>query len=1029
MWCFANEISVSKRADFGGGIKTSIDEMFQPEFFVIDSGTRPDSAIPSEVVERRKLTIHSDPQSVSTANGLTTSRGFILLYVKLDLREFDAGYKIGIMKCYVVDGIDHILIGLKDIARFRLDDILLQIGQRMLKWEAEMDKEAGFNCFPVTMDAMLPKSEGSVEHSDSEVERILSRYESIFQDKLQPESTNAFDAMDLRLLDPSAQMPRALQAKARPQPAAWAEEISRQLQEYVGQGIIEPCSSTFWSQVLMVKKQDGKLRLCVDYRVLNKLLKHEGWQLPNINELLRKLGGKQFFGKVDMTQGYHQVALGAGQELTAFRVNGCTYKFKKVPFGLQSAPPYFAFQMQTKILNGLEDICLVYLDDVIIFGESREEYLGNMEMVLARFEERGILIKRSKCTFCVEEIGFLGHIINGQGIQLSDDRKASLRQLPLPVTITQLRSFLGAANYFRQFIGGYATLARDLHQLAAKSPTKILNWNPELKRDFEQVKAAVVEAPSLKFLSQDTDDEIILYTDASDYAFGGFLVQRQKGVEEPILFYSKSFNTVQARWSVSDKEMFSIVHGVLANHHLLMGRKFTVRSDHKALMYNDRVSASNKIERWKVSLSEYDIRWEYIEGEKNVVADCLSRVVETDSAPRESDQEEEPFTVLVLSELSTQSSSDVATEGATLAQWQTDMIKTHHAPCHFNAHDTLKSLKAHKFEWRGMESQVKAYSDSCKLCQMIKTRTHPSHSGSFSIKSDKPGEKISLDIMEYNSDIFDYTFIMVIVDCFHGYTTLIPLKTIKTGNIYHALIQYFCNDGIPDIVCHDLGASLNAVDVKTLLRFLNINTIVTTARNSQENGIAEQKISRVRQVMKLLLEEQDISAKADVELTWSLLVPFCQRAINVMTGPTGYSAAEIRFGLYNRLDGIKEILAPPEIANFQTEMVNLARDRLVGRQNRKNISHLSTFKNNELVIIKNPVHLKRNVGHNPYLGPFKVTSQDNNSVTITLATDPTIIKRVKTSEVFRFKDNLVPLEQVSPVPGLSLVPAVINKTI
>ncbi len=133
----------------------------------------------------------------------------------------------------------------------------------------------------------------------------------------------------------------------------------------------------------------------------------------------------------------------------------------------------------------------------------------------------------------------------------------------------------------------------------------------------------------------------------------------------------------------------------------------------------------------------------------------------------------------------------------------------------------------------------------------------PVHSGSFSIKSEKPGEKISFDIMEYDMDILDYAFIMVIVDCFHGYTTLIPLKTIKTGDIYHALIQYFCSDGIPDSVVHDLGASLNAGDVKTLLSFFNINSIVTTARNSQENGIAEQKIARVRQVMKLLLEEQN----------------------------------------------------------------------------------------------------------------------------------------------------------------------------
>ena len=181
----------------------------------------------------------------------------------------------------------------------------------------------------------------------------------------------------------------------------------------------------------------------------------------------------------------------------------------------------------------------------------------------------------------------------------------------------------------------------------------------------------------------------------------------------------------------------------------------------------------------------------------------------------------------------------------------------------------------------------------------------------------------------------------------------------------------------------------------------------------------KEKISQVRQVLKLLIEE---SSTQSAELAWSLIVPFAQRALNIITGSTGYSPAEIRFGAHNRLDAIKEILVPVEIAEQQANEIAVAKQNLLMKKAKKDISRLSVFKPNELVIIKNPVHLKRNAAHTPYLGPFKVSSQTNTSVTVTLVSNLTIMKTVKTSEVFRFKDGLVAKEQITTVPGLTRVP-------
>jgi len=224
---------------------------------------------------------------------------------------------------------------------------------------------------------------------------------------------------------------------------------------------------------------------------------------------------------------------------------------------------------------------------------------------------------------------------------------------------------------------------------------------------------------------------------------------------------------------------------------------------------------------------------------------------------------------------------------------------------------------------------------------------------------------------------------------------------------------------------NDKGVSLNAEIVTSLTKFLNINSIVTTARSSEENGIAEQKIKMVRQVFTILNEEQkESSAISPGELAWSTLIPFTQRALNIMTGTTGYSPAEIRYGLHNRLDGIKIPLVPPELMIQQTEMLKNAKENLKKKMSRKQIKDLSLFKINDLVIIKNPTHLKRNAAHKPYLGPFKVISQTNTSLTLALATNPSIIKVVKTSEAFKFKGSEIPTSSIGAPGGLKMVPNV-----
>lgn len=217
--CYTWDCNDDDKADLLGEVSSSLGGPKIDAFFLLDSGCRPESAIPEAMASRLKLHIHSDPVTVRTANGPAISAGFVLLYVKLDVRGYNGGYKIGRLKCYVVKDIPFVLIGLKDIARFNLNNALEIIGKRLLAAEETGKKEEGLACFPVAMDEMLAKPSEPIEvHPDKDIEIVLKKHSNLFADTLSPELVNAFKPIDLVLQDPTAPMPRSLQAKTRTQP-------------------------------------------------------------------------------------------------------------------------------------------------------------------------------------------------------------------------------------------------------------------------------------------------------------------------------------------------------------------------------------------------------------------------------------------------------------------------------------------------------------------------------------------------------------------------------------------------------------------------------------------------------------------------------------------------------------------------------------------------------------------------------------------------------------------------------------------
>lgn len=423
------------------------------------------------------------------------------------------------------------------------------------------------------------------------------------------------------------------------------ESIRKLVQQLLDLGLIRPSKATAWSQVLLVPKPTpGEWRLCIDYRALNEVSKGEHWPLPVINQVIQRLGRlkPKFYGKMDFTSGFWQTPLAEDSKpYTAFITFMGLYEFNVVAMGLKGAPSYFQSAMASYVLAGLLYIvCELYIDDVIVHGDTEESFLANLEQVFQRFSDRKILLHPKKCAFGMGETEFVGHIIDGEGKRMSPEKIRKVLDRARPYTVKELRSFLGLVNYFRDHISRHADISYPLYQLLKSScgtdnlkskkgqtSKRKLDWTQSAVESYEEVIDAVAKCPKLYFLEEDERTHpIFLMTDASAYGYGAYLCQRINGVDErPIAFSSKTFSSSQLRWSANEKEAFGVYHGIVHFEYLLRDKRFTLRTDHKNLTYISE-SCSAKIIRWKLAIMEFNFDCEHISGKDNIVADYFSRV-------------------------------------------------------------------------------------------------------------------------------------------------------------------------------------------------------------------------------------------------------------------------------------------------------------------------------------------------------------------------------------------------------------------
>jgi hypothetical protein len=475
------------------------------------------------------------------------------------------------------------------------------------------EEEPGF------IEALIDQVHGSLpESAVVTLKQIITKYSDAFS---QSENDLGSTQIVAHRIDTGSARP--ISQQLRRFPPAHVQAISEHVDSMLIQGIIEPAASPWSSNLVLVRKKDGSFRCCVDYRQLNSVTCKDAYPLPRIDTCLDAMATSKWFSTFDLRASYHQVMVDPrDMDKTTFICPRGMYRFRTMPFGLCNAGATFQRLMDI-VMAGLHlDICLVYLDDIIIYSQSIEQHFERLVTILSRLRLAGLKLKPEKCALFQKAVSFLGHVISEDGISTDPAKIKVVVDWPTPTCQKDVRSFLGLANYYRRFVKNFAKTAATLNAALKRGGT--FTWTAEMQESFDTLKSLLTSPP---ILAMPTDTgEFVLDTDASDFAIGAVLSQRQDGVERIVAYASRSLDKRERNYCVTRKELLAVVHFMKNFKQYLLGRNFKVRTDHAALIWlRNTPDPIGQQARWLEQMEEFNFVVEHRPGTKHGNADALSR--------------------------------------------------------------------------------------------------------------------------------------------------------------------------------------------------------------------------------------------------------------------------------------------------------------------------------------------------------------------------------------------------------------------
>ena len=466
-------------------------------------------------------------------------------------------------------------------------------------------------------------------HQHQQLKDLISKYRQVFAYDLK--ELGKTDIMYFRIPTEGAPVNQS----PYPRGPKEMEILQKEIDNLMEAGLICESNSDWSSPCLLVKKKDGgSYRLAVDYRKLNKVLTTiPSVPLPRTDQILHSFYGHRYFTTLDMLAGYNQIAVFPDDvPKTAFATPVANYEWKYMPFGIATSPGFFSAFMRKAFSPLLRDGTMsFYLDDIFVSSSTWEEHMDKLSKVLQAFKDKNLTLKPTKCYFAHYSVTILGHVISSKGISTDPGKVIAITNMPAPHNLKTLRSFLGMASYYRKFIPFFSELAKPLTNLTRADEK--FKWDEPQQTAFDKLKEHLTSPPILAFF--DPQAPIVLATDASDYAIGSVLQQRQEGTLRVLEYASRSLTDTESRYSTCEKEMLAVVWSVERFRHYLFETHFTIISDNCGICYlkSAKYLTNNRLLRWSLKLQSLNFDIEHKKGTLNVVPDCLSRLPQISDTP------------------------------------------------------------------------------------------------------------------------------------------------------------------------------------------------------------------------------------------------------------------------------------------------------------------------------------------------------------------------------------------------------------
>ena len=727
-----------------------------------------------------------------------------------------------------------------------------------------------------------------------------------------------------------------VQHKLRRLPFALREKVSAELDRMVKADIIEPVDASEWiSPLVVVHKRNGNIRLCVDLRSVNEAIVQDKYPLPHIEELLSELRGSTVFTTLDLTSAYHQLLLHEDSRyLTAFITHDGLFRFKRVCFGLSSAPSAFQKLMVTVLagLNGVQ----CYLDDIIIHGDTQESHDANLRAVLHRLQSVGLTLNLQKCHFNLHEISYLGHVISSRGLQPDETHVKAIRDASVPSDSAALRSFLGLASYYAKFLPNFSTVTAPLRELTKKDTPFV--WSPAANQAFEKIKELILHCDTLHLF--DPDLPVIISTDASDHGLGAILLQVKDGEDVPVAFASRTLTQAERNYSVGEKEALACVWACEKWFQYVWGRHFILRTDHQALTTLLSAKGSKRqsmrIARWATRLLRFNYTVEYVPGLHNYAADALSRLPQPAEDIIEDDDQEVVIQSIFADATISKAELQNATNSDPLLQkvrakisrgWSKDDSKDDKLKAYYMVRDELAVVDdcilrgdrlvippqfqaaligsahaAHQgivrskqrlrelYWWPSMDRMVEDAIRHCSACQTSDkvTRTHNTPLQSVPLP-DGPWQKIGIDITgPFDPNKPSQKYAIVAIDYYSKWPEVAFVSEVTTHTVITFLTQLFAREGLPTEIVTDNGVQFVSSEFENFLKELGISHCKASLYYPRANG----EVERWNRVLKQTLQIATNQNKPWKEATLELLMAY--RATPHQT--TGKTPAEMLHG-------------------------------------------------------------------------------------------------------------------------------------